>query len=181
MNKLKPCPHCGRSHPFERHQDGSLYSIRCGCGASVEAGDPGDAEIIWNCRESDRMVELLRKQLADMDALNAKLNRSICDLAGRNEVLEEELSAHQESEFHPDWSQLQAAREALREHQAQLKKAERVVEAARGLLEVAEETYEYASDWHWKYGEGWKHGIEHAKNVLAEYTGTEPGKGEVTK
>jgi ABC-type phosphate transport system auxiliary subunit len=135
MIELKPCPHCGRRHPFERHQDGSLYSIRCGCGASVEAGDPGDAEIIWNCRETDRMVELLRKQLADMDALNAKLNRGICDLAGRNEQLEEELAKHQESEFHPDWSQLQAAREALREHQSQIKKAERLLEALKRLAQ----------------------------------------------
>ena len=48
-------------------------------------------------------------------------------------TLEAELAKHQESQFNPDWSQLEATRAALREQQAQLKKAERLIDAALRL------------------------------------------------
>lgn len=44
-------------------------------------------------------------------------------------ALEAELSKHQESEFHPDWSLLEASRDSLLEHMGLLKKSEAQVAA----------------------------------------------------
>jgi hypothetical protein len=53
-------------------------------------------------------------------------------------ALEKELAECQESEFHPDWSMLKAARESLREHMANEKALEAKVKTLReALMEVA--------------------------------------------
>jgi hypothetical protein len=57
--------------------------------------------------------------------------------------LEAELSRHQESQFHPDWSALEATRESLREAWAKLKEMEQT--AADALREAANDDQNEAS------------------------------------
>lgn len=81
--------------------------------------------------EYNHVVPLVCDLLAELKQLeNARLS-VICDYADRNDrlgvelyeanqriaTLEAELAKHQESQFHPDWSMLEATRDALKECQ----------------------------------------------------------------
>lgn len=57
-------------------------------------------------------------------------------LLAENAALKAELSRHQESQFHPDWSALKETRESLREAWAKLKEMEQT--AADALMEAGE-------------------------------------------
>ena len=58
-------------------------------------------------------------------------------LSRRVEALEAELSKHQESEFHPDWSMLEATRASLRDHQGIIRELQADVDR---LQRAADET-----------------------------------------
>ncbi|MCP4645806.1 MAG: hypothetical protein GY851_35500 [bacterium] len=58
-------------------------------------------------------------------------------------VLKEELATHQESEFHPDWSMLEATREALREQLAANARLRAALDAVR---EVKRYGWDFAAD-----------------------------------
>jgi len=62
------------------------------------------------------------------------LTTALIQQSERITELEAELSRHQESQFHPDWSALEATRESLREAWAKLKEMEQT--AADALKEA---------------------------------------------
>lgn len=54
--------------------------------------------------------------------------------------LRAELSKHQESEFHPDWSMLEATRSSLREHQQMIRDLRAENAALRHVINIAART-----------------------------------------
>lgn len=90
--------------------------------------------------------ERLKARAEDSEtALRTGLSRSAHALAIENVVaakeierLKAELAKHQESEFHPDWSLLEATRSSLREHMAMLKaiRATTLEEARKRLVDI---------------------------------------------
>jgi Lar family restriction alleviation protein len=150
MNRLKSCPFCGGYAESHRPSDPHFAFVMCDkCGANTSNSDTlpeQDCIDAWNTRAPDPRVA----------------------------TLEAELARHQESQFNPDWSQLEATRAALREHQAQAQKVERLVALIRELTPCA------------RYGEipscrprcantHARQGLpciwERIKDALAEYTG----------
>lgn len=63
-------------------------------------------------------------------------------VVGSEELLDQ-LAKHQESEFHPDWSMLQASQESLREHMVKVKELE--AQLAR-CVEYSERDVKQAKD-----------------------------------
>lgn len=92
-----------------------------------------------------------REELADAGRRRFELllDSARVDLAkaeAERDALKEALvkAAGQESEFHPDWSLLEATRRSLREHMALVKQARADTAAARALM--AEEAAQLAGD-----------------------------------
>lgn len=85
---------------------------------------------------SEALEALLDYEQADMDGVIVKASRqAIHEVADEIERLTAELAKHQESEFHPDWSLLEATRESLREHQKKCKSLTAEVANLKRLLE----------------------------------------------
>jgi hypothetical protein len=86
-------------------------------------------ELITSFRK--QIDELPREALFNTLFLTTITNR-FESMADEIDALKSDLAKHQESEFHPDWSLLEASRESLREHMALLKTAQaRITELSR--------------------------------------------------
>ncbi len=119
-------------------------------------------------KKDDRIFELqaeLAEEQADFEKFRDERNKKIkwkqvCidDYRDQVEKLKAELAKHQESEFHPDWSMLEATRDSLREH------AEEIKRLRGGLGRIAEGV--------WCPEDGWRvDGMqpdEMAKEILGE-------------
>ena len=77
---------------------------------------------VWSSYCSECEVSRLSAEIKTNDRryrmAQDRANDDIERLSAENSRLEDELAKHQESEFHPDWSMLEATRDSLREHQS---------------------------------------------------------------
>jgi exonuclease VII large subunit len=84
------------------------------------------------------LVAGIRKKIEGMEPLQAMvmgiLSGRLMREHERAEGLKVELSKHQESEFHPDWSMLQAGRDSLKEHQTLLRTRAEEIKSLEGDL-----------------------------------------------
>jgi hypothetical protein len=84
-------------------------------------------------KELEPHIERMRAEVAAVQLL---AQDSIADA----DWLRAELSKHQESEFHPDWSMLEATRSSLREHQQMIRDLRAENAALRHVINMAART-----------------------------------------
>lgn len=85
--------------------------------------------MMYTPQERVKQLEAEVKHLHEMHDFNEQ----------QNIKLEAELAKHQESQFHPDWSMLEATRNALKETQQECKRLRDAIECAILTLQTTDE------------------------------------------
>lgn len=78
----------------------------------------------------------------DAEGWARQLEKFITGIEAERDALKAELAKHQSSEFHPDWSMLQACQDGLREHMGMIKERE------ADLKEQGEDFQKLSADYH---------------------------------
>ena len=81
-------------------------------------------------------IECINAAIDERDALKERVAELEAELATECTRLKDQLSAFQKSEFNPDWSLLQATKEAVNEANKRIKDLESTVERCKRLAET---------------------------------------------